>query len=305
MTNGRTEKIVAMMLAQLPPDGTNIGNGALIDAMRSAGLGSGLEPTDDEFHEARDRLIAAGLAKKGRGRGGSTAQVLGAQEGRPAAWAGPAAATAIQSPENDRPDFALQAEMLPAELPFNPPKIARKSAARPQAGAAPGDPQVLAYRHADRRANNPEVGLVSEASDPERPKTVWAYDPHLDPVLNFDSARAKAEKLIEDALAGDDPAAMRAALEALRRLGSPYLQWAGKAERTSFAVDTVSLHVHERIDPMSILSAVSKARDARPSKVARRAVAASSPACLMRRSRACRCATRWIFTATTRAGATG
>ena len=36
------------------------------------------------------------------------------------------------------------------------------------------------------------------------------------------------------------------------------LQWAGKAEHTSFAVDTVSLHVHERIDAMSILSAVSK-----------------------------------------------
>src|SRR5207302_7792342 len=36
----------------------------------------------------------------------------------------------------------------------------------------------------------------------------------------------------------------------------PSLQWAGKAERTSFEIPTVSLHVHERIDPRSIVEAV-------------------------------------------------
>ena len=36
------------------------------------------------------------------------------------------------------------------------------------------------------------------------------------------------------------------------------MSWTGKAERTSFDVDTVSLHVHERIDPASILSALRK-----------------------------------------------
>jgi adenine-specific DNA-methyltransferase len=55
---------------------------------------------------------------------------------------------------------------------------------------------------------------------------------------------------------------MRHALEELRRMSAPYLQWTGKAERTSFEVDTVSLHVHERIDAMSILSAVSKRQNA-------------------------------------------
>jgi adenine-specific DNA-methyltransferase len=160
--------------------------------------------------------------------------------------------------------------------------------------------QVISYRHADRRKNNPEVGLVSEASDPQQPKKEWAYSPHLDPVLNFDSSRAELENLVVDALssglehdaqqqgevlawldhalAGRDAAAMREvitnlrerlvkqkadrperkALEEIQRRGAPYLQWAGKAERTSFEVDTVSLHVHERIDPMSILSAVRK-----------------------------------------------
>jgi adenine-specific DNA-methyltransferase len=77
-------------------------------------------------------------------------------------------------------------------------------------------------------------------------------------VLNFDSARAELENLVDDALASGDEAAMRAALAEIKRRGAPYLQWAGKAERTSFEVDTVSLHVHERIDPMSILSAVRK-----------------------------------------------
>jgi adenine-specific DNA-methyltransferase len=153
---------------------------------------------------------------------------------------------------------------------------------------------VLAYRHADRRKNNPEVGLVNEASDPEQAKTPWAYDPHLDPALQFDSARAGAEKLIADALAGDDPAAMRHALEELRRMSAPYLQWTGKAERTSFEVDTVSLHVHERIDAMSILSAVSKRQNAmkkgarkyggyRPKTTLHKAF---SPACLKPRSNA-------------------
>ena len=115
---------------------------------------------------------------------------------------------------------------------------------------------MLSYRYSDKRKNNPEVGLVNEASDPEQAKTLYAYDPHLDPVLRFDSARAEAETLIDDALAGNDPAALRSALETLRRMSSPYLHWTGKAERTSFEVDTVSLHVHERIDALSILSAL-------------------------------------------------
>jgi adenine-specific DNA-methyltransferase len=62
--------------------------------------------------------------------------------------------------------------------------------------------------------------------------------------------------LIDEALASGDQATMRRALEQLKRQAAPYLNWTGKAERTSFEVDTVSLHVHERIDPASILAAV-------------------------------------------------
>jgi adenine-specific DNA-methyltransferase len=132
-----------------------------------------------------------------------------------------------------------------------------KAAFAPRPSAA-DEAQIIAYRHLDRRKNNPEVGVVNISTDPDTPKTVWNFDPHLDPALQFDSGRSSIEALIDDALASGDEAEMRAALEELKRLQSPYLNWTGKAERTSFTVDTVSLHVHERIDPMSILAAVRK-----------------------------------------------
>src|SRR5437588_3518168 len=79
--------------------------------------------------------------------------------------------------------------------------------------------RIEQYQHKGKtRVNNPDVGLVDAALEPPEQKKTYSYDPHLDPSL----------------------------------------QWAGKAERTSFDVPTVSLHVHERIDPRSILDAVRK-----------------------------------------------
>ncbi|MEN8750879.1 MAG: site-specific DNA-methyltransferase, partial [Marivita sp.] len=118
--------------------------------------------------------------------------------------------------------------------------------------------EVLSYRHGETRVNNPEVGMVHADTDPDGEKTRWAYDPHLDPVLNFDSARGAIETLIDEALASDDPERMKDALTELKRLQAPYLNWTGKAEKTSFEVDTVSLHVHERVDPATILANAAK-----------------------------------------------
>lgn len=149
------------------------------------------------------------------------------------------------------------------DMPQAKPQDKRPVAPAPKPRASAPEPQnaaeILAYRHPDRRANNPEVGMVTPATDPEAGKNRWAYDPHLDPALQFDPQRARIEALIDDALASERPQDMREALQELKRLQSPYLAWAGKAERTSFEVDTVSLHVHERIDPASILSAVRRA----------------------------------------------
>ena len=75
------------------------------------------------------------------------------------------------------------------------------------------------YTHDDKdRLNNPPVGLVTPDTDQDAGKKTYAYDPHLD----------------------------------------PQLVWSGKAEHTSFEVPTVSLHVHERIDPRTIMEAVKK-----------------------------------------------
>ena len=89
----------------------------------------------------------------------------------------------------------------------NPRKAAGNSGKKP----------IEQYAHKGKqRANNPPVGLVTQATDKESGKKTYAYDPHLD----------------------------------------PQLVWAGKAERTSFEVPTISLHVHERIDPRTIVEAV-------------------------------------------------
>ncbi|HWR26285.1 MAG TPA: hypothetical protein VN316_00235 [candidate division Zixibacteria bacterium] len=68
------------------------------------------------------------------------------------------------------------------------------------------------------RCNNPPVGLVTPETDSYSCKNTYSYDLHLDPAL----------------------------------------VWAGKAEHTSFEIPTVSLHVHERIDPRTIIEAVRK-----------------------------------------------
>ena len=242
MTVGSEMNLEQLLLGMLPLDGSTLPNGQLQQRWLEVAQSRGMAVPEDGFNTTREALLARGLVVKGKGRGGAT--------GRAAA-----AATGAD-------DFALQAPDM-AETPADTAPArkagAKKGTSQPRTpSAGQTDAQVLAYRHADRRKNNPEVGLVSESSDPYQPKQTWAYNPHLDPVLNFDSSRAELETLVDDALASGDEATMRAALEQIKRRGAPYLQWTGKAERTSFEVDTVSLHVHERVDPLSILSAVRK-----------------------------------------------
>lgn len=150
-------------------------------------------------------------------------------------------------------------ELVEPVLPESETSTRKKSVRKPQAVKSTElGSEILSYRHLDKRVNNPEVGMVTPFTDPDAGKTRWKYDPHIDPSLQFDSQRAWTENLIDDALESNDPEQMKQALEALKKAQSPYLNWAGKAEHTSFAVDTVSLHVHERVDPASILAAVRK-----------------------------------------------
>ena len=84
---------------------------------------------------------------------------------------------------------------------------------------------IETYAHTDKeRVNNPPVGLVTPDTDRDAGRRTYAHDPHLDPQLS----------------------------------------WAGKAEHTSFEVPTVSLHVHERIDPRTVIEAVRKRNGTQP-----------------------------------------
>lgn len=226
-----------LILSTVPSDGSPVGNAKLLGLITAQDCNI----EQSAFERVREALIEEGVLGKGRGRGGSVFLVPSSD---------------IVSSE---PDLTLQMQEAPADSPLS--SVATKPRAASKARQKkPDQTQVLSYRYDEKRKNNPHVGMVDTTSDGVEEKKPWAYDPHLDPELQFDSSpmRAQVETLIDDALASGDQEQMRAALEELKRLQSPYLQWAGKAERTSFEVDTVSLHVHERIDPATILGEVQK-----------------------------------------------
>ncbi|WP_448476883.1 hypothetical protein [Pseudoxanthomonas mexicana] len=234
MAKASATDIRAAILKALPEDGSTVGNGRMRELIPIE-LGSAVD--EAAYFAARDALVEAGQVATGRGRGGSVRRVLDPDA--------PLTLSAPKKPAGADAPAPRQAGMT----------LAQARTAKTQAPAkgkpADGNARVLAYQHDAKRRNNPDVGVVTPETDPDQPKTTWAYDPHIDPALQFDSSRARIETLIDDALASGDHDTMRAALEQLKRQAAPYLNWTGKAERTSFEIDTVSLHVHERIDPAS------------------------------------------------------
>jgi adenine-specific DNA-methyltransferase len=130
--------------------------------------------------------------------------------------------------------------------------------------------QVEQYEHPDKkRLNNPPVGLVTPATDPDGARVGYAFDPHLDPELRFDGTEVAAEvdRLIHEGLAALKVDEARSVMERLRAMRGPYLAWAGKAERTGFKVPTVSLHVHERVDPRTLVDAMRVPAEAAPAQL--------------------------------------
>jgi adenine-specific DNA-methyltransferase len=102
-------------------------------------------------------------------------------------------------------------------------------------GGKPPKRPIERYEHSDKkRINNPPVGLVTPETDPVAP-THQTYD-YVAPVP---SVKPRQELDYDPHL-------------------DPQLVWAGKKEHSSFEVPTVSLHVHERIDPHTIIDAVRK-----------------------------------------------
>ena len=52
--------------------------------------------------------------------------------------------------------------------------------------AAGANPPVGDYRHAAKRKNNPPAKIAAEGTVPAIPRTQYAYNAHLPPVLRFD-----------------------------------------------------------------------------------------------------------------------
>ena len=77
----------------------------------------------------------------------------------------------------------------------------------------PSKKDIKNYKQTGKRKNIPEVGLVTSATDRVEGKKKYVFDPYLD----------------------------------------PQLQWSGKVEKNELEIDTVSLHVHERIDPNTLI----------------------------------------------------
>ncbi len=76
--------------------------------------------------------------------------------------------------------------------------------------------QIKTYKHKGKRKNIPEVGLVTSTTDKATDKKKYLFDPFLD----------------------------------------PQLEWTGKKERDQITVDTVSLHVHEKIDSKTLIDKI-------------------------------------------------
>ncbi len=112
---------------------------------------------------------------------------------------------------------AKELDLKAADPEPSTPRGASEGRARPPVEATSA-PQagVSDYRHDESRRNNPPAGLAELEAARPRARREYSFDPHLD----------------------------------------PQLAWAGKAEHGSFEVETVSLHIQERISARAIIAAV-------------------------------------------------
>ena len=142
------EKLSELLLSLLSANtntsanGNAIGNQSLREKFLADAAAAGLQADETAFETLRESLLAQGVLAKGKGRGGS-----------------------VPRSNPDLTDFDLAApEIDPAQAATRKP-----AAKRTAAPANPIDPQVIAYRHADRRVNNPEVGIRSSTVNPITP----------------------------------------------------------------------------------------------------------------------------------------
>jgi adenine-specific DNA-methyltransferase len=139
----------------------------------------------------------------------------------------------------------------------------KKQAERSAGGAsapAVGTSDAKAYVHPDATAAlRPDVGVQAQFRKKKSART-YRYDSSLSPSLEGDEggAREHGEALIARILEAETLDAARAAAEELRAMSRPFLNWAGKAERQAFDVQTLPLFIHERLSTQAILETVKR-----------------------------------------------
>jgi adenine-specific DNA-methyltransferase len=135
------------------------------------------------------------------------------------------------------------------------------------------------YKHPEAELLlRPEVGTQAQFRKKKLPKK-YRYDDSLSPTMEWDgqnAARVVGEwllRMIDEASRLESPhtfaepqhlkdssgavigtvTGLQDAVEQLKRIERPFLNWAGKAERLSFDVPTLPLFVHERLSTIAIL----------------------------------------------------
>jgi adenine-specific DNA-methyltransferase len=135
------------------------------------------------------------------------------------------------------------------------------------------------YKHSDATSlMRPEIGSQTRFKK-KLPAQKYRYDDSLAPMMEWDGQNAARDRgewllgLIEEASVlqaphqfvpvrelrgskGDVVAAvtgLRDAVAQLKAMGKPFLNWAGKAERTNFDVPSLPLFIHERLSTKAIL----------------------------------------------------
>jgi adenine-specific DNA-methyltransferase len=157
-----------------------------------------------------------------------------------------------------------------------PARGGSQSAGRPPRKSGGVEPSADVYRHSQTAVQRPDVGVQEQFSARKPPKN-YRYDSSLDPTLSWDESRDRelAEwvlGLIAAAAGKGDEAVFASpqvwngggvriestasAIDLLKRLSKPFLNWAGKAERHQISVPTVPLFVHERHSTKAILEGI-------------------------------------------------
>ena len=138
------------------------------------------------------------------------------------------------------------------------------------------------YKHPDAESPmRPEVGTQARFTKKLPPRT-YRYDSSISPALDYDGQnparelgewlirqiqeaatlsaphtfREKREFISSDGKVVCSIGGLQDAVAELARLGKPFLDWAGRAERLSFEVPTMPLFVHERLSTKAILETI-------------------------------------------------